>query len=157
MGKVKKAVEDAVSDVGHAVSKATKQVKKTGSKIVKKAGSWGKGVIKSSTGFVKNIAKGDVVGALSNVPGIVTMGTIDTSGRGEGIIKTDAKKQLAKVMGVKTDLGASGVGSVTIPETYKTGNSGLLQLRKGRGRPGGGSYTETAKNPLGGTAGKTGK
>ena len=36
--------------------------------------------------------------------------------------------------------------------------TGLLsQLRQAKGNVGGGSYTETVKNPLGGSAGKTGK
>lgn len=166
MGKVTKTVENAVSDVGHAISNvgksvskgvksATKSVGRIGSKAFKIGKGLVKNVVQSPINAVKDLAKGDVVGALSNVYNTMTYGTVDATGGGKGVVNVDTKKTLAKVMGA--DMGASGVGSVTIPETYKTGNSGLLQLRKGRGRPGGGSYSETAKNPLGGTAGKTGK
>lgn len=166
MGKVKKTVENAVSDVGHAisnvgksVSKGVKSATKSVGKIGSKAFKFGKGLVKnvvqSPISAVKDLAKGDVVGALTNLGNVATGGTMDLTGGGKGVVNVDTKKTLAKVMGA--DMGASGVGSVSIPETYKTGKSGLIQLRKGRGTPGGGSYSETAKNPLGGTAGKTGK
>lgn len=131
MGKVVKAVSNAV---GGAV--------KTVKNVAKSAAD-------SSLKFSSNLAKGNISKALSNVAGIASMGTIDTSGRNKGIINPN--KYVAGAM------GASGVGSV-IPATYKSGKSGLLaQLRQGKGMPGGGSYTEAVKNPLGGTAGKTGK
>ena len=130
MGKVVKAV-------GNAVGGAVKSV----TNVAKNA-------VDSSLKFTSNLAKGDISKALSNVAGIVSYGTIDTSGRNKGIINPN--KYVAGVM------GASGVGSV-MPASYKKGKSGLVtQLRKGKGSVGGGSYTETAKNPLGGTSGKTG-
>lgn len=133
MGKVVKAV-------GNAVSGAVKSV----TNVAKNA-------VDSSLKFTSNLAKGDISKALSNVAGIVSMGTIDTSGRKSGIVNVNARKYIAG------DLGASGVGSVIVPASYKKGKSGLVtQLRKGKGSVGGGSYTETAKNPLGGTSGKTG-
>ena len=128
MGKVAKAVENVVSS-------ATKTVTNTA-----------KSAVDSSLQFSSNLAKGDISKALSNVAGIASMGTIDTSGRNKGIVNPN--KYMAGVM------GASGVGSV-MPVTYKSGL--ITQLRKGKGSVGGGSYSETVKNPLGGTSGKTGK
>lgn len=133
MGKVVKAV-------GNAVGGAVKSV----TNVAKNA-------VDSSLKFTSNLAKGDIIKALSNVSGIVSMGIIDTSGRKSGIVNVNARKYITG------DLGASGVGSVIVPASYKKGKSGLVtQLRKGKGSVGGGSYTETAKNPLGGTSGKTG-
>lgn len=188
MGKVAKSVEnvigDAVSSVGNLVSSVSKSVSKgarsvarIGSRTIKvgkglvksvnkevikpvtqKAIDIGKNVVESPINAVKSLAKGDIVGALTNVYNTMTYGTVDATGKGKGIVNVDTKKYIAKAMGVKKqDLGASGTGAVSIPQTYKTGKSGLIQLRQGKGTPGGGSYTEIAKNPLGGTAGKTGK
>lgn len=128
--------------------------------VIKKGVEIGKNIVESPINAVKSLAKGDVLGALTNLANVATYGTVDATGKGKGIVNIDTKKELAKVMGVNTkkqDLGTSGTGAVSIPQTYKTGKSGLLQLRQGKGTPGGGSYTEIAKNPLGGTAGKTGK
>lgn len=190
MGKVAKSVGDVIGDavsgvgnlvssVSKSVSKGARSVAKIGSRtikvgkglvksvnkevikpVIKKGVEIGKNVVESPINAVKSLAKGDVVGALTNLANVATYGTVDATGKGKGIVNVDTKKYIAKAMGVNTkkqDLGASGTGAVSIPQTYKTGKSGLIQLRQGKGTPGGGSYTETAKNPLGGTAGKTGK
>lgn len=134
------------------VKKVTKGVKK----VAKKATGLVKNVVNSPVKAVSNIAKGDIVGAATNLANVASMGTMDFTGKQQGIINVNTKKYIAKAMGY--DLGASGVGSVIVPASYKAGKSGLItQLRKGKGNLGGGSYSEIAKNPLGGSSGKTGK
>ena len=178
MGKVVKAVSNAVSSgakaVGSAVSSTTKAVtsvvkpvakatekvvKETGKavdKVVDKGIDIGKNIANSSIKSITDLAKGDVVGSLTNVANLGTGGTWDFTGRKQGVVNVNTKKYIAQAMGA--DIGASGTGSVVIPATYKSGKSGLVtQLRKGKGNVGGGSYSEIAKNPLGGTSGKTGK
>lgn len=134
------------------MGKVVKEVSNAVSGAVKSVTNVAKNAVDSSLKFTSNLAKGDISKALSNVAGIVSMGTIDTSGRKSGIVNVNARKYIAGA------LGASGTGSMIIPNTYKSGKSGLLtQLRQGKGNVGGGSYSETAKNPLGGSSGKTGK
>lgn len=131
-------------------------IKKAIKKVTKKATGLVKNVVNSPVKAVSSLTKGDLIGAATNLVNIASMGTMDVTGKQQGIVNVDTKKYIAKAMG--TDLGASGVGSVVVPDLYKKGKSGLVtQLRKGKGNLGGGSYTETAKNPLGGSSGKTGK
>lgn len=134
------------------------KIKKAVKKVTKQATGLVKNVVNSPVNAVSSLAKGDVLGALTNVANVASMGTMDVTGKQQGIVNVDTKKYIAKAMGAG-DLGASGVGSVVVPvTTYKKGKSGLVtQLRKGKGNLGGGSYSETAKNPLGGSSGKTGK
>lgn len=132
------------------------KIKKAVKKVTKQATGLVKNVVNSPVNAVSSLAKGDVLGALTNVANVASMGTMDVTGKQQGIVNVDTKKYIAKAMGA--DLGASGVGSVIVPASYKKGKSGLVtQLRKGKGSVGGGSYTEIAKNPLGGLSGKTGK
>lgn len=148
--KVTKTVEKAVGNVIHDTGKAV-------GKVVNKGVEIGKNVANSSIKSITDLAKGDITGSLTNIANVASGGTMDFTGRNQGVVNVNTKKYIAKAMGA--DLGASGVGSVVVPvTTYKKGKSGLVtQLRKGKGSVGGGSYTETAKNPLGGTSGKTGK
>lgn len=122
-------------------------------KAVKKATGLVKNVVSSSVNAVSSLAKGDIIGTATNLANVATMGSLDATGGNQGIVNVSTKKYIG------ADLGASGVGSVAVPvTTYKKGNSGLVtQLRKGKGSVGGGSYSEMAKNPLGGSSGKTGK
>lgn len=132
------------------------KIKKAVKKVTKQATGLVKNVVNSPVNAVSSLAKGDVLGALTNVANVASMGTMDVTGKQQGIVNVDTKKYIAKAMG--SDLGASGIGSVIVPASYKAGKSGLVtQLRKGKGSVGGGSYSETAKNPLGGSSGKTGK
>ena len=129
------------------------KLKKAVKKIAKKATGLVQNVVSSPVKAVSSIAKGDVLGAATNIANVATMGAVDATGGKVGIININTKKYAAKMMGAKPLAGAtmfsSGTGLVT---------KGLLtQLRKGKGSLGGGSYTETVKNPLGGTSGKTGK
>ena len=158
MGKVKKAVSKAVSSVSHAVGNVVHDTGKAVGKAVDKGVEIGKNVANSSIKSITDLAKGDIVGSLTNMANVATYGIVDLTGRTQGVVNVNTKKYIAKAMGAG-DLGASGVGSVVVPvTTYKKGKSGLVtQLRKGKGSVGGGSYSEIAKNPLGGSSGKTGK
>ena len=129
------------------VKKVTKGVKK----VAKKATGLVKNVVNSPVKAVSNIAKGDIVGAATNLANVASMGTMDFTGKQQGIINVNTTKYIAKAMG----LGASGIGSGIVPASYKAGL--ITQLRKDKGNLGGGSYSEIAKNPLGGSSGKTGK
>ena len=116
-------------------------------KTVKTVTNVGKNIVDSSTQFTSDMAHGRISKGLLNVPGIATWGAIDTSGRKKGLINMDAGTYMAGLM------GGMGVGAATTGTSYK----GLLtQLRQGKGKVGGGSYSEVATNPLGGTSGKTG-
>ena len=138
------------------MGKVTKVIKKAVKKVVNTGVDLGKNVVNSSVKSITDLAKGDIVGAATNLANVATMGTVDATGGKKGVVNVNTKKYIAKAMGA--DLGASVIGSVIVPTSYKAGKSGLVtQLRKGKGSVGGGSYTETAKNPLGGTSGKTGK
>lgn len=108
--------------------------------------------VKAGAKSITDLARGDILSSLSNTGTAISGGIVNLTGKGGGVVNINTKKHLAKMM------GASGSGSVVIPAQQKIKTSGLLsQLRQGRGMPGGGSYTETVKNPLGGTSGKTGK
>jgi hypothetical protein len=155
---VEKTVGNVIHDTGKAVGKAVNQTVKVADKVVDKGVEIGKNIANSSIKSITDLAKGDIVGSLTNIANVATGGTVDLTGRNQGVVNVDTKKYIAKAMGAG-DLGASGVGSVVVPvTTNKTGKSGLVtQLRKGKGSVGGGSYSEIAKNPLGGSSGKTGK
>lgn len=134
MGKVVSSVSNAI---GGIVSKAVGMTSKA---------------VKAGAKSITDLARGDVLSSLSNQATAISGGTVNLTGKGGGIVNINTKKHLAKMM------GASGSWSVVIPAQQKIKTSGLLsQLRQGRGMPGGGSYTETVKEPLGGTSGKTGK
>ena len=108
--------------------------------------------VKAGAKSITDLARGDVLSSLSNTATAISGGTVNLTGKGGGVVNINTKKHLAKMM------GASGAGSIVLPTQQKKTKSGLLaQLRQGRGMPGGGSYTETVKDPLGGTSGKTGK
>lgn len=106
---------------------------------------------KSSFGDkVKSVAKGLLTGNMIGIStGLVTnpKQTIQSAG--------------SMVTGKTAGAASSGAALSTsmIPDTTETKKkTGLLtQLRQPKGAIGGGSYTETVKNPLGGSAGKTGK
>ena len=70
-------------------------------------------------------------------------------------------KQTLQTYGNMISGKSAGAASSTsmLPETTTTIKKGkkLTQLRQAKGGAGGGSYTEAVKNPLGGSAGKTGK
>ena len=109
---------------------------------------------KSKSNFgdkLKGVAKGLLTG---NMIGIST-----------GLV-TNPKQTIQSVGSMVTGktAGAASSGAALstsmLPDTTTTTKkkTGLLtQLRQPKGNIGGGSYTETVKNPLGGSAGKTGK
>lgn len=135
-----------------SLKKAFKKVTHSIGGLVSDAIGMTKTAAKATTRSIPDLARGDVLSSLSNTGTAISGGTVNLTGKGSGVVNINIKKHLAKMM------GASGSGSVVIPAQQKIKTSGLLsQLRQGRGMPGGGSYTETVKNPLGGTSGKTGK
>ena len=130
MGKVAKAI-------GSAVKSATKTVSGVVSNVAK-----------SATGMAKSALKGNLYGVVKNAEGVFSYGTVNLTGEGGGLVKINADKYM----------GGKMKSSTSAPIELETSKQkGLVsQLRIGKGK-GGGSYTETAKNPLGGTSGKTGK
>lgn len=186
MGKVFDEVGDAFSSVGHAISKGVKSIghglgsfghsfgrgltkvaKKTGKAVekgVKKAVKPVGNIIQSGINTVKETAKGNIGRAISNYGNLLTLGSVDLTGEQRGIVNVDATKYArqaaAGIAGIKKPKTSTSTSSA---ETYqpiqlaKASTSQVMQLRKGRGLVGGGSYSETVKNPLGGSAGKTGK
>lgn len=159
-----KAVEKAVNQTGKAVGKAAevtgKQVVKGTTKAVDKAIEVGKNLADSSVGAIKSAIKGDIAGVLKNAGNIASYGTVDLTGKNRGSLNVNTDKYIAKIISAK-DMGASGTGSIeevsNISQSKQKRTGLLSQLRKGKGNLGGGSYTEIAKYPLGGSSGKTGK
>lgn len=97
---------------------------------------------------IKGVAKGLLTGnmmyistSLATNPKqtIQTYGNILTGNKG---VSTSSTSMLPEVTSISKNTKKS---------------KGLTQLRQARGSAGGGSYTEAVKNPLGGSAGKTGK
>lgn len=135
-------------------------IKKTIKKVTKKATGLVKNVVNSPVKVVSSLAKGDIVGAATNLANVASLGTIDTTGKNNGIVNVNTEKYVNKaITGI---LGIKGISPSTSSEvdTYvgTQKKKGLLsQLRQGKGSVGGGSYTVTVKNPLGGSSGITGK
>lgn len=167
---VVKATEKAVKQTTSVAKDAGKVAEKTVKAVAKPVVQSAKNMGKSVEGTVRNLAKGDVGKALEYATNINTLGTMDFTGNKRGIVNVDVDKYADKaykavknaLFGKMPDVGASGTGSVAgtkiVSDTYTKGKSGLLkQLRQAKGTVGGGSYTKVAKNPLGGSSGKTGK
>jgi phage-related protein len=164
VSKVGKETEKAVKTAGKTVEKAAevtgKQVVKGTTKAVDKAVEVGKNLADSSVGAIKSAIKGDIMGVLKNAGNIASYGTVDLTGKNRGLLNVNTDKYIAKIIGAK-DMGASGTGSIeevsNISQSKQKRTGLLSQLRTGRGNAGGGSYTEIAKYPLGGSSCKTGK
>lgn len=132
------------------------KIKKAVKKVAKKATGLVKNVVSSPVNVVTSLAKGDIVGALANQQNVNTIGTVDFTGKQQGIVNINTPKTIAKLMGVKAVNPSTSSEVDTYVGTQK--KKGLLsQLRQGKGSVGGGSYTVTVKNPLGGSSGITGK
>lgn len=138
------SIGKAVKSVTKTVSKAAKSV----SKGISKAGKLGKNWANSSMRTLSGFRKGNISKGLLNVAGVATLGAVDLSGRKQGLVNMSVEKRIGQMM--------MGSSSGVAPETT-AGLAGLVQLRKGKGRAGGGSYSETAKYPLGGSSGLIGK
>lgn len=153
--KTAKATTTAVKDTGKAIEKGATEVVNKGIDV-------GKNFVNSNIKAITDLAKGDIVGSVSNLAGIASYGTIDMSGRKQGIVNIDTKKYvnkaLSKLYGKQNTSTSSEIGTAGATETYIKPRSGLLkQLRQARGSAVGGSYSTIAKNPLGGSSGKTGR
>ena len=100
-----------------------------------------KSVVSAPFDMVKSIGRGDIQGIVDSAVRGASMGTLSLSDKG-------LVNPVGKVV-------TPGVASAS---TTKTKSKGLVsQLRSIKGGIGGGSWTETVKNPLGGESGKTGK
>lgn len=102
MGKAAKAVTKTVSK---AVSSATKAV----GSVVKSSGK----AIESTVSSVKHLAQGDVKGAVrkltdvaANAGNVASMGTVDLTGRKQGIVNIDKNKYVDSVIGVAKEKSA---------------------------------------------------
>ena len=177
MGKVGKGIGDAFSDVvsgvGHAVSRGVRSI---GHGLGSFGRHFGRGltkvgrvatkpienVAKSSVNVIKDVAKGNIGRAIADAGNIATGGTVDLTGKQKGIVNIDSTKYVRSAVSTIAGIKKPST-STSSAETYqpiqlaKASTSQVMQLRKGRGLVGGGSYSETVKNPLGGSAGKTGK
>lgn len=103
MGKAAKAVTKTVSK---AVSSATKAV----GSVVKSSGK----AIESTVSSVKHLAQGDVKGAVrkltdvaANAGNVASMGTVDLTGRKQGVVNIDKNKYVDSVIGVAKEKSAS--------------------------------------------------
>lgn len=110
----------------------------------KKSGLGGaiKSFVKAPFDAIKAIGRGDIGGIIDASVRSVSAGTI---GINKGGIVNIAK----------TPSTSSAATTVTSVSQKKKGL--LSHLRSGKGREGGGSFTSTAKDPIGGESGKTGK
>jgi len=148
-------VVSAVAPVAGLATAAAVKPKETISTAIHTAGKVAGNLGQSSINVIKETVKGNISGAIQNAANVATLGTVDTTGGNKGIANINTSKYL-----YPQSVGASTSTSSAI-SSYTTGSKkakGLLtQLRKGKGSAGGGSYTEAVKNPLGGSAGKTGK
>lgn len=147
-----KAIEKAAETTGKAVAKGTETA-------VNKAIEVGKNLADSSVKTVSSLAKGDLLGAAQNAINATSYGTIDATGKNKGILNVNTTKYIAKLFGGTPETSTSAeINSAGMVQTSTNKRSGLLkQLRQARGSAVGGSYSTVAKNPLGGSSGKTGK
>ena len=155
--KPQKAV-DAVGDVIHTAGKVAGAVKDAAGDAIHTAGKVAGNLGQSSINVIKETAKGNIGKAISNAANVATLGTVDTTGGKNGIVNIHATKYINAAVGGGTAAPKINQSTSLLPETTTKKNKGLLtQLRKAKGSIGGGSYTEAVKNPLGGSAGKTGR
>lgn len=154
---------NVIESGGKAIETVTKPVIKTAEKVAEPVVDAATNVMKSSGKAVETaisgtakLLTGDVSGALdkygrtiTNAANVATAGTIDVTGRKEGIINVDAPKYTNAIL-----------GKYKLPEEQQyesSKGSGRITLRTGKGLIGGGSAFAKAKYPLGGSTGKAGK
>lgn len=126
-------------------------VKKIVKKVTKAINKAGKSFITAGTDAVKSIGRGDVGGILDAAARAASAGTLSLSTK--GIINPAS---VAKNLGMSIS-APEGVATTGILAGISKKKGLLSQLRQGKGGEGGGSFTSTAKDPLGGESGKTGK
>ena len=160
IGKVVSAVAPVatIATAGLVQPKKTfDTVKKTAGDVIHTAGKVAGNLGQSSINVIKETAKGNISGAIQNAANVATLGTVDTTGGNKGIANINTSKYLYPQTAGASMSTSSAISSYTATTEKKKAKGLLTQLRKGKGSAGGGSYTETVKNPLGGSAGKTGK
>lgn len=132
-----------------------------GSKIVKGITNVVSTGFKATGNMFEEGAKGNIGKAVSNALTGATGGIVDFTGGANSIVNIHATKYANAALGggatAATSKMSTSMPSDSTPITTKKGKGLLTQLRKGKGNIGGGSYTETAKNSLGGTSGTMGK
>ncbi|MBO6288782.1 MAG: hypothetical protein J6N45_00460 [Alphaproteobacteria bacterium] len=128
---VAKTAEKAVKTVAKAAEPVTKPVEKIGTNIVKSAGK----TVENTVSAAKHLATGDIDGAvkkignvLENQGNVQTLGTVDLTGRKDGIVNIDADKYADKtvdavkkaaddVYGVVKDVGKGIAGLFGVKES----------------------------------------
>ena len=152
-----RGIESAVKNAMEAANKVNKSVIKP---VVDKGIDVGKNIVNSPIKTVSSLAKGDIIGAATNLANTASMGTVDLTGRKQGIVNMDTKATIAKQIQRMTGKPSTTQSSAPITATSVKGvlaKATRKPLRQGKGLIGGGSYSLTVKNPLGGASGKTGK
>lgn len=107
-----------------------------------------KSFAKAPFDMIRGIGRGDFGGIMDSAARIASGGTMGLSDK--GLVNPAS---VAKTVGIKMSSGAPAVGGLTLVAKKK----GQTQLRQGKGAGGGGSFTEVAKDSLGGASGSTGK
>lgn len=133
--------------IKNPIKSVTKAVSKLGGAITKA----GKSFAKSPFDAVRAIGRGDVSGLLDAAARGVSYGTLGLSNK--ALVNPVS---VAKTLGMSTS-APGGVATTGMLAGISKKKGLLSQLRQGKGGEGGGSFTSTAKDPLGGEAGKTGK
>lgn len=128
-----------------------KKIKKTVKKATKAITKAGTSFVTAGTDAIKSIGKGDVGGILDAAARATSAGILSFSDKGL-INPTSA----AKTLGMSTS-SPGGVATTGMVAGISKKKGLLSQLRQRKGGEGGGSFTSTAKDPLGGEPGKTGK
>lgn len=116
----------------------------------KKSGLGGaiKSFVKAPFDAIRGIGRGDIGGIIDASVRSASAGTI---GINKGGIMNIAKTP-------STSSSAHRIKAATTVTSVSQKKKGLLShLRSGKGGEGGGSFTSTAKDPIGGESGKTGK
>ena len=110
---VAKTAEKAVKTVAKAAEPVTKPVEKIGTNIVKSAGK----TVENTVSAAKHLATGDIDGAvkkignvLENQGNVQTLGTVDLTGRKDGIVNIDADKYANKTVDAVKDVGKGIAG-----------------------------------------------
>lgn len=133
------------------MGKVAESFSEAASKAAKSVGKAGKSFITSGTDAIKAIGRGDVGGILDSAARAASFGTLSLSNK--GIVNPAS---VAKTLGMSTS-APGGVATTGMLAGISKKKGLLSQLRQGKGGEGGGSFTSTAKDPLGGESGKTGK
>lgn len=128
--------------MGFSIKKAVKSVTKPVKNLVKSSAK----TIETAVSGTSKLLTGDYKGAidkygrtLTNVGNVLSAGTMDLTGRNQGIININSPKYTNAILGKMPSASYEEEGS----------SSGRIALRSGKGLLGGGSSYIKAKYPLG--------